>query len=152
MCLTCMMDTWYFGEVMPGFHLIRGRREYFDEAKIKDWGLQVCNDPDIIFETTPYLYNNEDVFYENCEKFRQELYCSPDLGYEIIKAFKQVPCTYRLKRLFVKYGKFGDRYRIMTQLYIYLAEFIQNATPIVDEFPFGENGFKYDYNFDPKLP
>ena len=151
MCLTCMMDPWYFGEVMPGFYLIRGRREYFDEAKIKDWGLQVCNDPDILFETTPYLYDVEDLLDKKIEQFRQEMYCSPDLGYEIIKAFKQVPCTYRLKRLFVKYGGY-NRYRIMDQLYIYLADYVQNAIPTVDEFPFGENGFKYDYDFDPKLP
>jgi hypothetical protein len=27
-----------------------------------------------------------------------------------------------------------------------------HSNPTVDKFPFGENGFKYDYDFDPKAP
>lgn len=151
MCMACMMDPWFYGEVFPGWYLLRARREYFDTVSIKDWALQRCNDPDVWFTVTPILHDDEEQFYDALNSFSEELLITPDLGYQLISAFKNVPATFRLKRLFVRYGRYLRR-NLMAQLYIYLADFIAQSNPIADEFSFGDNGFKYDYTFDPKQP
>lgn len=154
MCLQCTTNPWYFdGEVLPGYWLIRARRGYFDEMEPKDWGLVKCNDPSLIFKTTPYLYDDLDTLWEKYDSFYDEWYCSPDLGYDIISAFKQIKPDFRLKRLFVKYGEYYSR-NIMMQLYIYLADFIQRATVYTeqDAFPNSDDCSPTDYTYNPKEP
>lgn len=148
-----MVNPLYYGEVLPGFFLIRARRQYFDEMYPKEWGLVICNGPSLIWKTTPYLYEDVKQLDEATDSFQDEFYCSPILGHKIIESFKSIPCSYRMKKLFVKYGEF-DKKNVMMQLYIYMADFIANSTPDFDKdaFPNNDNCFEHDYKFDPKEP
>jgi hypothetical protein len=153
MCTTCFVNPFFYGEVLPGFFLIRARRQYFDEMYPKEWGLVVCNGPSLIWKTTPYLYDDENLLDKAMDAFQDEFYCTPELGYMIISSFKEVYCTFRMKRLFVKYGQFYKR-RILAQLYIYMADYIANSIPEidVDQFPDNDKCFEHNYEFDPKEP
>ena len=153
MCLQCTTNPWFYGKVLPNFYLMRARRQYFDEMQPKDWGLVICNDPSIIFKTTPYFYENEDEFYNRFENWCEELICSPDLGYTLIDSFLKVKMSFKSRRLLLKYGYWYKR-NIMMQLYVYIADYIQNSNPITetDCFPKNDTYFLCDYNFDPKLP
>lgn len=59
MCLQCLVAPYYFGEVLPGWILIRARKDdYKDdptEMAAGDWGLLRCNDPEIIWNVMPML-------------------------------------------------------------------------------------------------
>ena len=46
MCEQCLVNPLYFGEVLPGWYLIRARRDG-DIMKVGDWGMIQCNDPTI---------------------------------------------------------------------------------------------------------
>jgi len=87
MCMQCQCATASFGEVLPGFYLVRARRDEYgkddDSMKTKDWGLVQSNDPCIIWQETPVLGRSYWNFYT-------ELYCSPDIGHKLIEAIRQV--------------------------------------------------------------
>lgn len=153
MCLQCVTNPWYYGTPFPGWMLMRARRaDSLGEMAVRDWGLVQCNDPSIIFKTTPFLYEDEDQLWDSVDSFDQEIACHPVIGYELIHAFKQVPPIYRIKRLYVKYRILGCG--MSTQLYLYLADFIANSHPFVEEDPFPNNNAhsEHDYHFDPKEP
>lgn len=149
MCLQCLTNPFYYGEVLPTWYLIRARR-HAEEMRPKDWGLLQCNDPSIIFSTTPYIYKSEDLLDEAINAFSAELICSPAIGYALCVAYEKFPKPFALRRLFAKY----HAYSFTSQLYIVLAEHIRNTTPFTepDEFPNNDQFWVTDYVFDPKLP
>lgn len=49
MCEQCMVNPLYFGEVIPGWTLIRARRS--NEMKVGDWGLVQINDPTLVWSS-----------------------------------------------------------------------------------------------------
>lgn len=52
MCEQCNVNPLYFGEPLPGWYLIRARRDGIVMKK-GQWGLLQCNNPDFIWDTTP---------------------------------------------------------------------------------------------------
>lgn len=94
MCMQCLVNPLYFGEVVPGWYLIRARREHYNSMDVGDWGLLRSNDPDIIFKTTPLLEPPDadplyDTFYQKADEFYNELVCDPYLGYLLVDACKK---------------------------------------------------------------
>lgn len=150
MCTQCLVNPFYYGEVMPGWFLIRARRASSD-MDVKDWGLVECNDPSIVFSTTPYIPASGFSVAE-IEKFSDELVCDPSTGYRLIAAFKQVKPIFRVLRLYSKHMAF----RLEDRLFLYLADYIKNSTPETDSDPFpqldNESTIAHDYTFDPKEP
>lgn len=152
MCTQCLVNPFYYGEVAPGITLIRARREEEDTMAVKDWGLLRCNDPDIVFQTTPFLYTDKDKLFEKLREFNEEFYCDIELGHIYYEAFSKLKLSFSVKRLFVKYHalSFNDK------LYLYLASYIANSNPETDPDPFPNldqlDSIKKDYTFDPKLP
>jgi hypothetical protein len=59
-------DEQYFGEILPGYHLVRLVNTIPDPEEIYKegmWGLTHCNDPDFVFYQNPlpvYSLGNED--------------------------------------------------------------------------------------------
>ena len=52
MCECCLAETEDYGEVLPGYRLVRATCNG-QLMKANDWGLVYCYDPDFIFTTTP---------------------------------------------------------------------------------------------------
>jgi len=52
MCEQCCAATITWPNVLPGWHLVRARRDGH-EMKVRQWGLLRCNNPEFIWSTTP---------------------------------------------------------------------------------------------------
>jgi hypothetical protein len=146
MCLQCSVNPFYFTDVLPGWDLIRARRND-DEMKMKEWGLVQCNDPSIIFKTTPILYEDNEQLDKAIEEFSNELICEPYIGFKLCSAFNKIEHD---EDLFDKYIAFGFN----EKFYVYLADFIQKANPTLDTDPFPHLDAicDHDYEYDPKKP
>jgi hypothetical protein len=130
--------------------LMRARRQYYDEMQPKDWGLVQCNDPSIIFATTPYLYTALDKLDNAMDAFSDEILCTPKIGYDLYSAFCAYKKPFSLLRLFAKH----HAYEFSNQLYILLAVHIMTSSPYTEDDPFihMDEYCNTDYTFDPKLP
>ena len=91
MCLQCLTDPYYYGEVFPGWSLMRARRQYFTEMKIKEWGLIECNDPTFYFMTTPQLLEDEDKEWILARNFSEELSGSLSECKRLVDSFVTTP-------------------------------------------------------------
>jgi len=158
MCTQCIVNPLYFGEVLPGWYLIRARREAPNEMDVGDWGLLRCNDPDVVFKTTPMKDpdpSDEDgtkdpesstisdpnllkEFYNRVDKFSDEFYCSPYIGYLLVEAGIRVGYNHENDGSFIDW------------LFSYLGEYIDKTEPTVEEdcFPHLDAVSKHDYSLD----
>jgi hypothetical protein len=150
MCTLCITNPFYYGEVAPGIILIRARRADSDSMDVKDWGLLQVNHPDIVFKTTPHLYEEGRELDKAVDSFVSEVVTDIETGYEYYNKFSQVEIAYAVKRLFVKYRAYG----FSEKLYFYLAWFINKSEPNTDPDPLptmdDSPDVVKDYNFDPK--
>jgi hypothetical protein len=53
MCETCLSQCDDYGEVLPGWFLVRATKDSGITMEAGDWGLVDCNSPSFIFEHTP---------------------------------------------------------------------------------------------------
>jgi hypothetical protein len=53
MCETCLGKCDNYGEIFPGWWLVRATVDSSIRLEADDWGLVQCNDPTFIFEQTP---------------------------------------------------------------------------------------------------
>lgn len=138
MCEQCLVNPLNFGEPMPGWFLIRARRE--NDMKVGQWGLVEANDPTFVWTTTPKLQPNfqmtideEEAFsietgwhidYDIFGDFHDAFDCSPNIGYKLVKSCMAV-------------GYIPDvHYDVREWLFSYLALWIHNNEPTVDADPF----------------
>lgn len=54
MCEQCMAETRILGQPIPGWYLVRAKRDG-NWMRKGDWGLVECNDPTYVFSTTPWI-------------------------------------------------------------------------------------------------
>lgn len=99
MCELCFLNPIYLGEIFPGFHLERARRDGSDPDGLKkgDWFLVRQNYPDLYWTTTPKIKSKE-ITQENkrewlhfFDSFGEEIESnntSLDLGYKLLEAAK----------------------------------------------------------------
>lgn len=153
MCTQCLVNPFYYGEIAPGWFLIRARREENndkDSMKIGDWGLVECNDPSIVFKTTPFIYADSSKLDLAMNQFEDELITDIDTGYRLYSALKQVKLSVNSRRLMVKHNcySFNDRF------YMYLADYIAKCNPVLeqDPFPHLDSLIEHDYEMNPRLP
>jgi hypothetical protein len=110
MCEQCNADAVSFGEPIPGWFLMRARRDGI-EWKQGDWGLVQSNDPSVTWTTTPTpsgLFGIEDeaeqeawfeanrdtpayarVWQDVPTDFQEAFRVTPDLGYDLVTAAKE---------------------------------------------------------------
>lgn len=126
MCEQCLTNPISFGEIIPGFFLMRARRDGYDWKK-GEWGLVEANDPTFIFRITPQI--NDDVDPIDLIEFRNEFYgCYPDTGYAFCNACKDA-------------GWDSQKMNVYDWFYNHIAQYIVN-TPykvVGDPFPNSEN-------------
>lgn len=148
MCEQCLVNPFYYGEFAPGWFLIRATRE--SDMKIGQWGLLECNDPSIVFTTTPQLYTNREIFDTAIDNFSDEMFIDIATGHRLFEAVSKVKISWKVKKLFIKLNvrNFNDRF------FVYLADFIERSNPIKESDPFKhlDNTLNHDYSFNPKLP
>jgi len=135
MCEQCLVNPLYFGEVLPGWYLIRARRDG-DIMKVGDWGMIQCNDPTFVWETTPKMTAEQnEKLYILPEDFENSLYLNAYNGYELVKAAIEVG-----------YNRDEDGY-FPQWLYYKLSEFIRNTEPRIEEdsFPNRDDIVPHDY-------
>lgn len=127
MCEQCLVNPLYFGEVLPGWYLIRARRDGND-MKVGEWGMVQCNDPTFTWMTTPKVTKEEyeDMLYLP-EDFDEALYMNPINGHNLITS--AIEAGYSRK----EHGHFSF------WLFWYLSEFIRNNEPTTEEDSFPEN-------------
>jgi hypothetical protein len=126
MCEQCLVNPLFYGEVLPGWFLIRARRES-SSMKVGDWGLLRCNDPDFIWSSHPVLDLSSDDEEENLsipeDDFTSAFRCDPNTGYALVKAAEQS-------------GYHPEEGGLLYWLWEYLAKFIENTNPSTEEDPF----------------
>lgn len=152
MCTQCLVNPFYYGEIAPDWFLIRARREESGDRgmQIGDWGLVEVNDPSIVFKTTPFVYADVAKLDKAMDAFEDELFTDIYTGYRFYSALQKVKFTISSKRLMVKHRC----YNFNDKLYMYLADYIANSTPVLeqDPFPHIDQTVKHDYSFNPRLP
>lgn len=90
MCEQCICDPEYFGEPLPGWYLMRARKDG-DLLEIGDWALVQCNDPDVYWTGTPEIDPNSysddgDVVYPS-DSFLDALYSQHvSVGYNLVNS------------------------------------------------------------------
>ena len=108
MCEQCNANPVSFGEVLPGWVLMRARRDGQEWLK-GEWGLVSSNDPTFTWTSTPTpsaLFGIEDedeqqAWFDACDKddpmrervmepppedFDRAFQCDPALGYDLVRA------------------------------------------------------------------
>lgn len=104
MCEQCLVNPLMFGEVLPGWYLMRARRKS-SMMEVGDWGLVRCNDPDFVWSTSPipdptFGLTDDQInslpdgitkeFNLRCDKFEEELYVPAYIGYLLVEAGRKV--------------------------------------------------------------
>lgn len=142
MCTQCVVNPIYYGEVAPGWWLIRARKDEVgdDGMKVGDWGLVECNDPSIVFSVTPVVYDNDTDTYNTYTEFFYNFMFAPSVGYRLYKSMENVTVPFRVKRQWIK----DMAYSFEERFYYYLADFIKTATLDYDGDP--------HCDFDPREP
>ena len=152
MCTQCLVNPFYYGEIAPGWFLIRARRNENDKdgMKIGDWGLVECNGPSIVFKTTPFVYADERKLDIAIEKFSDELYTDVRTGYRLYEALNKVKIPISAKRFMVKHNCFNFE----EKFYMYLADYIEKSNPVLEQDPFPnlDDLIEHDYEMNPRLP
>lgn len=164
MCEQCVVIPYHYGEVFPGVHLIRARRETpTSEMGLYEWGLLNVNDPFVIFRTTPVLptSDEDEEVVERFDKFKDEFNSTIGLDdmfklYENFRVdfiseceknwdegvFKDFPITMMFEKT-------------LCYIYMKIADFIKTsqAEPEDDTFPHinSKEGVKIDLDYDPKM-
>jgi hypothetical protein len=151
MCDQCLTNSLYFGEVLPGYQLIRARRKS-DMMNVGDWGLVICNDPDYVWSSVPVMdptsgmtddqmkqYFAEDssrsVFFTP-DEFIDALYGSPNQGYSLVKAAMSIGYN------FEEHGQFD--YWLFDHIARYLLT--HDGEPDEDPFPNLDAINEHDYS------
>lgn len=142
MCTQCVVNPIYYGEIAPGWFLMRARKDEggTEGMRVGEWGLVECNDPTIVFDVTPVVYDNPDQTWEAYGKFYYNFMFAPSVGHKFYTAMGQVKIPFRVKRQWVKNSVYGFE----QQFYFYLADFIKTATLDYDGDP--------HCDFDPRAP
>jgi hypothetical protein len=150
MCTQCIVNPFYYGDIAPGWFLIRARREETGVMEIGDWGLVECDNPNIVFKTTPFIYADKEKLFDAIGNFSGEMFTDIEAGYRLYSAMEKVKININSRRLMVKYHCFGFNSRF----YMYLADYIANSNPETssDPFPDSDKFVKHDYSFNPRLP
>jgi len=110
MCEQCLVNPLEFGEVFPGFWLMRARRDG-DSWKKGQWGLVECNDPTYVWYSTP---GSTEKLWDYPDEFPQAFDADPVSGYRLVKAA-------------MTKGYDPDEGGFMPWLWAYLSEYIQMA-------------------------
>ncbi len=126
MCTQCVVDPLYYGEFAPGWFLIRATKPDEGIMEADDWGLVECNNPSVVFSTTPIVYEDLDMTYNRYVEFWDELFMQPSTGYRLYSAMINVKIPFRVKRQWIKNFVTTFEYRF----YYYLADFIKNSIPV----------------------
>lgn len=85
MCEQCMINPLYFGEVFPGYTLIKGRRES-NETKLGQWGLVMVNDPSFTFTFDFHEQIGTRKWNDQEETLWKQLSCNPHNGWHLVAA------------------------------------------------------------------
>lgn len=85
MCEQCVINPLYFGQVFPGYTLIRARRESA-ETKVGQYGLVQCNDPTFTITFNFHLIPDTKEWDEQVAQLWKQLDCHPVIGFELITA------------------------------------------------------------------
>lgn len=141
MCEQCMAGTNSWGEVLPGFVLMRATRDGNTMAR-GEWGLVVCNDPSFIFSTPrpcpsgiPWetfnkdeSFDAEEQWYKEVDVFKEDLIAST-LNYDGEISYQEM---FNLRDAYTAAGlcqEHGDSF--FANLYHYLGLVIeQNPEPL----------------------
>ena len=149
MCLQCLVDPYYFGQVIPGWLLIRARKDdYKDdptEMAAGDWGLLRCNDPEIIWNVMPRLAPQSPsygVSVKDCVDAQAELKRLEDIEdryYKDIERFEvaikrnSIDTTFELMTAGVAAGYDPEERGFAEWLFNRIAEHIAVTEPTIDE-------------------
>lgn len=135
MCEQCLTNAISFGEVLPGYFLMRARRNGID-WKQGEWGLVEANDPTFTWVSTPTTANCDDVIGPP-DDFYEAFDCTPREGYALTMAAIQKgydPKETSFQNWFFKY----------LERYLATAEIIDQDDP--DQFPDREKTYPTDYS------
>lgn len=136
MCEQCIVNPLYFGEVLPGWFLIRARRQG-SMMEVGDWGMVQCNDPTFVWSSTPKMTKEEfDGFVYLPEDFEESLYMYVTNGYDLL--ISAIKVGYNRE----EHGRFSQ------WLFWHLSEYIRNTEPTVEEdcFPNLDDTTPHDYS------
>lgn len=141
MCEQCLTWPVSFGSPLPGYTLMRARRNGNDWLQ-GEWGLVECNDPTYIWKATPtpnpvfgMTDEEEEAFLQSIpedskEYKRANAYCAPD---DFESAIWNSPLHgYRLVSAAIKRGYDPKDYNFARWLFDYLGEWLKTA-PMEDE-------------------
>ena len=80
MCEQCLVNPLFYGEVIPGWYLIKARRES-SSMRVGDWGLLRINNPDFIWSTFDFEPSDE-----NAITFYDCWSCAPETGHALFSS------------------------------------------------------------------
>jgi hypothetical protein len=92
--------------------------------RVGEWGLVECNDPTIVFDVTPIVYDDPDQTWELYYKFYYNFMFAPSVGYKFYNAVNSVDIPFRVRRQWLRNCVYGFEQRF----YYYLADYIKHAT------------------------
>lgn len=149
MCEQCLTWPVSFGQPLPGFTLMRARRDGNDWLK-GEWGLVQCNDPSFQWKTTPtpsptwgMTDDEEDAYIESIEKdspeYQRALY-SRHLG-DFADEFSSMPAMtgYKLIKGAMDKGYDPKVHGFFSEWFFdYLGEWLKTAEMVDEGDPFPE--------------
>ncbi len=153
MCMQCIVNPLYWYDVLPGWTLIRARRKDDGEMNVGDWGLVTINDPDFIWKSTPKMDPKFEMTEEEEDKFWDQ---NPDydsmLPDDFLDAFdnSSVMTSWELVDAAIKAGYNQEKHGcdVKNWLFHYLACWIRDHEPTVEEDPFPNLDGMVEHNYD----
>lgn len=131
MCEQCLVNPLYFGEVLPGYILIRARRKS-EYIEVGDWGLVEANDPTYVWKSIPYKKTAKDRIFCAPSDFSDCFYGSPQQGFKLITAARQAGYSEGLE-YFVNFESWFFDY-LARWIETHEAELYDDAFPHLDEY------------------
>ena len=148
MCEQCNVNPLYFDDVLPGWTLIRARRQGYD-MKVGQWGLLTMNSPDFIWTSTPKPDPTWGMSEEEEDKYNKEhpgeSGCLPE---DFTDAFINLDNVFQLGQACIKAGfDPNGEIKLSYWLWNYLGCWIRDNDPTTSEdaFPDWDNYNPHDY-------
>lgn len=157
MCEQCVVNPYYWYDVLPGWTLIRARRQSDDSMEVGDFGLVRMNDPSMVWTSTP----KEPLFWSDSAEERDNLFDTVDLpkdywqrvpedfmegflSLSLMEAYQLVDAAFEKG-----YDKEFDGGRIEDWLWDYFGHVIHTVKPTVEEdgLPALDANTPHDYNY-----
>lgn len=154
MCEQCVVNPYYWYDVLPGWTLIRARRK--GDMDVGDFGLVRVNDPSMVWQSTPQesptwadTAEERDNLFDSIDMPKDFFQRVPEDFYEGLTQLSTMEAYELVDAAFQKgYDRDFDG-QFESWLWDYLGHIIHNVQPQLEEdgLPNLDKGSPHDYNY-----